>query len=154
MQWVGSWEYNNEPSGTIKAKNFLSTTWVSESGYPTRAVLVVKVGLELIFRASCPLSMSDTVRIIHLSLTSPTVHSNFRKIITKGPFSGQQGSFLPVVCLCERSWIYDGQIISIERFLLPTRLLILMHVKHIPYLYVYTAVFLKMNPRFRNMWKT
>ena len=40
-------------------------------------------------------------------------------------------SFLPLVCLCERSSTYDGQIISIERFLLPTRPLNLMHVKHI-----------------------
>jgi hypothetical protein len=133
IQRVGSWEHNNEPSGTIKAKNFLSTTWVSESCFPTRTVVVVKVGLELIFRASSCLSASATDRVIHLSLTLPTVYSSFCKIIVKRPCSVQQ-IFLPVACLCEISYTYDGQIIRIAHALLPTILLILMHVKHtVPY---------------------
>jgi len=64
--------------------------------------------------------------------------------------SGQQRSFLPVVCLCELSSTYDGQITSIESFYSTSKTAYTDACKThtIP---VYTAVFLKMNPRVPNI---
>jgi hypothetical protein len=50
--------------------------------------------------------------------------------------------------------VWYGTLVRSEHTLLPTRPLIPIHVQHTLNIPVYTNVFLKMNPRVRNMQKT